>query len=135
MNWPFIEKFIRYGGSSLLALGTDVAALAILNYVLKFPYLLATGLAFVLGSVVKYLVSKHMVYEDNREGNEPQSIVTFIVIACGALLANQIIIYSCVEYLNAHLMLAKTLAAGIIFIANFFLIGLFVFKDPLYQKK
>jgi len=75
-----------------------------------------------------------MVYEDHREGKEPLTIVTFIAIALSALLANQAIIYVSVEYLGAHLFLAKAISAGIIFVANFFLIGLFVFKDPLYKK-
>ena len=134
MNWSFVQKFIRYGGSSLIALSADVGTLTILTYLAKFPYLLATGVAFVVGSITKYIVSKTMVYEDHREGKEPLTIVAFILIAVTALLANQGVIYICVEYLGTHLFLAKAFSAGIIFIANFFLIGFFVFKDPLYKE-
>ncbi len=134
MNLDFLIKVIRYGGSSLLAVGADVGLMWLLFSLANVSYLMAAAVGFTVGGVVKYLVSKYMVYEDNREGNKTMSIILFISFAIGCLLLNQVIIYVGVEFLNAHLLIAKLFSAGIIFVLNFFLIGLFVFKDPLYKR-
>lgn len=135
MNLEFLIKALRYGGGSLLAVGTDVGLMWFLASMAKVPYLIAAAVGFTIGGVVKYLVSKYMVYDDNRGDDKTISIVLFIVFALCCLLLNQIIIYVGVELLGAHLLLAKLFSAGFIFVINFFLIGLFVFKDPLYKHK
>lgn len=134
LNFDFFIKVLRYGGSSLIAVGADVGLLWFLASVVKVPYLIAAAAAFAVGGVVKYLVSKYMVYEDNRGDDKARSIVLFICFALACLLLNQIIIYVGVEILGVHLLLAKLFSAGFIFVLNFFLIGLFVFKDPLYKS-
>lgn len=117
-----------------MAVGADVGLMWLLFSLANVSYLMAAAVGFTVGGVVKYLVSKYMVYEDNREGNKTMSIILFISFAIGCLLLNQVIIYVGVEFLNAHLLIAKLFSAGIIFVLNFFLIGLFVFKDPLYKR-
>jgi len=131
----FLLKVLRYGGGSLLAVGADVGLMWLLASVANTPYLIAAGTGFTVGCVVKYLVSKYLVYEDNRGNDKALSIVVFISIALCGLALNQFVIYVGVEYLGAHLFLAKLFSAGLVFVMNFFLLGLLVFKDPLVKEK
>jgi len=125
---------LRYGGGSILAVGADVGLMWVLASLAKTPYLVAAATGFAFGCVVKYVVSKYLVYEDNRGDDKALSIVLFVAIALCGLALNHVIIYLGVEYLGTHLLLAKLFSAGLVFVMNFFLLGLFVFKDPLYKK-
>ncbi len=126
-----LKKIALYGGGSVIALGADVATLALLHYLFNVGELAAAALAFVVGSYVKYVVSMKMVYDDNREGAKTRSIIVFILVALGAMIANHLIIYIGVELLGVNLMISKVVSAGVIFVSNFFLLGILVFKDPL----
>ncbi|MFT6407754.1 MAG: putative flippase GtrA [Arenicella sp.] len=134
MNLQLLTKMFRYGGSSIAALAADVGIMWALFSVFTVPYLCAAAIGFTVGCVVKYVVSKHLVFQDNRQGGKSLSRILYIVIAIACLLLNHAIIYIGVDLLGAHLLTAKVLSAGVIFILNFFLLGLLVFKDPLTSK-
>ncbi len=135
MNFQFIKKFLLYGGGSVIALASDIGLLAALHYLMDMPELSAAATAFVFGCVVKYVVSEKLVYEDNREGSHTQSIIIYVIIAISALATNHLIIYLGVEVFNLDLLISKTISAGVVFVSNFFLLGLLVFKDPLGLKR
>ena len=134
MYFDFLIKFLRYGGGSIIALSVDVGMLLLIAYATPAPYLLAAAIAFVFGGVAKYLVSTYFVYEDNRGDDKTMSIVWFILIALCGLAANHTIIYLSVEYIGLSLFFAKVISAGFVFVMNFLLLGVIVFKDPLINK-
>jgi len=135
MYYDFLIKFLRYGGGSVIALGVDVGVFLLVAYATPAPYLLAAAVGFVFGGVAKYLVSIYFVYEDNRGDDKAMSIVWFILIALCGLAANHMIIYLSVEYIGLNLFFAKVISAGFVFVMNFLLLGVIVFKDPLINKK
>jgi len=135
MYFDFFIKLLRYGGGSVIALGVDVAILLLVTYATSAPYLVAAATAFVFGSVTKYMVSKYMVYDDNRGDDKALSILWFVAIALCGLAANHLIIYLGVEHFGLNLFFSKVISAGFVFVMNFFLIGVIVFKDPIMPKQ
>lgn len=135
MNFQLLTKMIRYGASSIAALGVDVGVMWALFSLFKMPYLWAAALGFTVGCVIKYVVSKYLVFEDNRQGGKSLSRLLFIVIAISCLMLNHTIIYIGVDLFGMHLLFAKVFSAAVIFVLNFFLLGLLVFKDPLTSKQ
>jgi len=125
-----IIKAVRYSLGSILAVLVDIAVLWGLVNMSEISYLYAAALAFIFGCITKYLVSKHFVFEDNSANPEALTITLFLVVAALSLLINQVVLFVGVDLLSMHLLVAKIMSAGIVFISNFFLLGYFVFKDP-----
>ncbi len=135
MYFDFLIKFLRYGGGSVIALGVDVGMLLLVAYATPAPYLVAAATGFVFGCFAKYAVSTYFVYEDNRDDDKTLSIVWFIAIALCGLALNHLIIYFGVEHFGLNLFFSKVISAGCVFVMNFFLIGMIVFKDPIIPKR
>lgn len=134
MNTHLVIKFMRYFGGSLIALGADVGMMwGLVNYA-NVSYLYAAAIGFSFGGIVKYLVSKYLVFEDNRGSKKALSIALFIFFSMCGLFVNHLILYVGVDLIGLHLLLAKVFSAGFVFFMNFFLMGFFVFKDPLVRK-
>lgn len=129
MRFSLFMKMAWYGATSSLAVGSDIGLLWLLMSSFSVPYLIAAAIGFSVGCVVKYLVSKYLVFENNQSNSEVHTVSLFILIAIIGLSTNHLIIYTGVEYFNLHVLLAKIVSAGLVFVMNFFLIGLLVFKD------
>ena len=135
MYFDFLIKFLRYGGGSVIALSVDWGVLAFMFDVVGVPYLVAVATGFIFGCFAKYAVSTYFVYEDNRNDGKALSILWFIAIALCGFAATHLIIYIGVEHLELNLYFSKFISSGCVFVMNFFLIGMIVFKDPIIPKR
>jgi putative flippase GtrA len=125
-----VEKVIRYGGSSAVALGIDVGLMmALINFV-GMNYLYAAAIGFSAGCVANYILSKYFVFENRSDNSETHTVLLFFIVGFAGLLLNQLILYIGVDILSVHTLVAKAASAGIVFWFNFLLRGIFVFKDP-----
>lgn len=129
IKFSLLVKMARYGATSFLAVGADIGLMWWLAYSFSISYLLAAAVGFCVGCLVKYLVSKYLVFDNNGERGETLTVTLFLLIAVVGLSVNHLIIFVGVEYLDVHLLLAKIFSAGFVFVLNFFLLGVFVFKD------
>jgi putative flippase GtrA len=67
----------------------------------------------------------------NGSGRGARSLfLPFFVVGALGLLLNQLIIYTGVDILSLHVLVAKALSAAVVFWFNFYLRGTHVFKDP-----
>ena len=72
---------------------------------------------------------------DNGSGRTAKALfLPFFVVGGLGLLLNQIILYTGVDLLSMHVLVAKAISAGVVFWFNFYLRGTHVFKDPDLRK-
>lgn len=116
-------KFVVVGGIS-----------AILEYSLYFlfktavDYLIANVLAFALTNIVTFILSRRYVFGSSNN-NRVAELALFVLCLGGALLVNQIVLWTSVEFMSVDDKIAKALAIAITVIWNFFTRKHIVFKN------
>jgi putative flippase GtrA len=117
----FLRQATGYVGASALAFGVDFLLLSLLVAVFGVPYLLAAALSFLAGTVVVYWLSIRHVFDYRRLDDWRREFAIFAALGLVGLVVNLAVIYSLVERLGLHYLVAKVGAAGCTFIVNFLL--------------
>lgn len=108
-------RFLIAGGSCFTL---ELLTLWSLTEFVGFNYLTSAGLAFVLAVAVNYEMCVRWVWRSARSGSKVALI--FLLTSSIGLLINQACMYSFVELVGVHYMLAKIFATAIVTAWNFF---------------
>jgi len=130
----FLRQATGYVGASALAFGVDFSLLSLLVAVLGVPYLPAAALSFLAGTVVVYWLSIRHVFDYRRLEDWRGEFAIFAGLGLVALVVNLAVIYSLVEGLGLHYLVAKVGAAGCTFVANFLLRRWMLFLPRSHQQ-
>jgi putative flippase GtrA len=109
----------RYFIASLFALALDAGIYVALIRVFDVHYLVAAPAGYAIGVLVIYLLSTKWVFASRRLRSAQQEFLIFVLVGFVGLLANQAIIYTCVEQLSTSYELAKLVSACAVFGINF----------------
>jgi putative flippase GtrA len=112
-------ELLGYTAASGAALAADVLLLMLLVEQHGVHYLLAATTSFLAGSVVSYLLCTRFVFSHRRISRAPAEFAAFAFIGAAGLAINVGVIYTAVEVLGFHYLLARLGAAGFSFLANF----------------
>ena len=127
-NWKrrMNRELVRYFLVSLLSLAVDFSIFLLGSQ--YFHYTLAAVVGFLLGAVVHYLLSIRIVFSRRKLGKRRMAeFVLFIGTAAAGLLVSVATISVCVEWLEASLLVAKTVAAGMSFLFGYLVRKLLLF--------
>ena len=72
-----IQKLLRYGVSSALALAVDFGLLLGLHHKLGLDYLAAAAIGFSCGCIITYLCSRFFVFDNNSERSDTMVFILF----------------------------------------------------------
>jgi putative flippase GtrA len=122
-----IREFIGYSAASAVALATDLALMAVLIRVFHVNYMVAAGSTFVAGGVVLYVLSVSHVFSFRRVENRAMELSAFIGLGVIGLAVHLLAMYLAVDVGGTPILLAKLMAAGCSFCANFVLRRTFLF--------
>ena len=109
-------QFFRYifvGGMAFVA---DFIALFILRECVKLNLYLAVGIAFILGLLTNYVLSKLLVF--TRE-NSVGEFITFTVIGIIGLIFTELLMHLFAVVLGVQYLISKAIVAGIVLVWNF----------------
>lgn len=95
---------------------------------LSVHYTLSTVIAYLLSTFVNWAAGRLLVF---RESHQPfwQEILKIYLAAIAGLLMNLAIMFICVDLLRMDEMLSKILATGIVFLFNFLIRKLYIYKN------
>ena len=116
-----VRQATGYVGASALAFGVDLLLLSILVSGLGLPYLISAALSFLAGTIVVYWISIRHVFDYRRLPDWRGEFAVFAALGLAGLLVNLMAMYSLVDGLGLHYLIAKFGAAGFTFAANFLL--------------
>jgi putative flippase GtrA len=121
--------FLRYLGVSLLALAIDIGVLAFLSQGLEWSYTLSAVIAYLVGAVLHYLLSRHQVFGGGwLRGNPSLEMAAFLASgACGAAVT-AVIVGGLSAGLDVPLSVAKGVAVGVSFFVVYLLRSRLVFR-------
>ena len=124
-----LRELFGYGVASAAALSVDMGLLWALVH-LGVQYIAASATSFTAGAVVAYWLSISLAFRHHRMRDRRLEFLGFVVIGAVGLIINTSVIYTCVQFLGLHYMLAKSAAAGFTFAFNFIVRRQILFVSP-----
>ena len=121
-----VQFFIYFivGG---LATIVEWAAFYVLNSLFAVHYAFATTLAFILSTATNWLFGRLILFRDSKQ-NTAKELVKIYMVSIIGLLMNIAIMFVAIEKLGIQDMIAKIIATGIVFIWNFLIRKLVIYK-------
>lgn len=109
-------RYVFVGGTAFVA---DAGALWGLTLLGMNEYL-AAAIAFVLGLVVNFLLSKALVFtKETSRLSRVTEFVSYAAIGIIGLLLTEWLLFIGLEWLGIHVMAAKIIAAALVLVWNF----------------
>jgi putative flippase GtrA len=110
--------FFYYLGCGGLATAFDWSSFYIADHILKWNYIIAVAISFILGTTVNYTTNKHITFQ-NTFSNIPLQFEVFLIEAGTALILTFIQMVMFVEYCHIDPMVSRILVTGIMLFYNF----------------
>ncbi|MGD0581181.1 MAG: GtrA family protein [Bryobacteraceae bacterium] len=85
----------------------------------RLYYLTSAAVAFILGLVTNYILSRVWVFNRLTMHSVTMEILVFTVIGVLGLGLNEVIIWFVSEKIHFHYMIAKAISAAIVLVWNF----------------
>jgi putative flippase GtrA len=114
-----VRELLGYGAASAIALGVDVAILALLVGPGRWHYLPASVLAFLGGGLVAYTLSVRFVFQQHRLRKRSLEVISFLALGTVGIGVNTLVLSLAIEVAGIGLLAAKFCAAGCTFATNF----------------
>ena len=113
------HQFARYIVVGGLASVVDFGSLYLLTQFVGLYYLISAALAFLLGLVTNYCLSRLWVFDRRTMENAALEFLVFAVIGVVGLGSNEVIIWFVREKMHFHYMVGKMVSSGIVLFWNF----------------
>lgn len=120
------STLIRYGLSAVFCFLLDFAALALFETFIPL-IAISTLLARCISSPINYLINRIFVFKSNA--NKAASFISYIVLAGCVILAKMTLMTLLNEFLGVHYVIANISVEVVLFITNFIIQKLFIFKN------
>ena len=134
LNKANIKQFISYFFVVVVAAIVEWVMFFIFANVLQINYFVSTVIAFIFSTTANWILGRITTFKDNntyKDKKVKEAFLVFIVSAIG-LLFNLILMYLFVTVMGFDSSLGKTLskiaATGIVFIWNFLIRKLVIYK-------
>lgn len=122
------REFAKYFIAGLLAFLSDFALYLTLTNGLGVHYLIANVAGFCVGLTVSYLFCIRWVFAHRTYGAPKIELPVFLGISLVMLLVGEVILLGLVEYAALGTAVAKIVMTGMIFVGNFALKKVLLFR-------
>ncbi len=129
-----ILEVFRYGLGTIIALAVDVGVLTLLVSGLRFHYILAATISFVVGGVVLYVLSVRFVFRHRRISDIRVEMSSFIALGVLGLAIQTVVMATAVQQMHVHYLVAKLASAGCTFFVNYALRRSLLFSELVGSK-
>jgi len=129
-----IFKLTRYIISGGTAASTAIILLFVFTHFFHIWYLLSSIIAYTIAFLVSFTLQKFWTFRSRTLEDWHVQMGIYFLIFIINLAVNTGLIYSLVEYMNVHYLLAQIISGALLACMNFFLYKYFVFTDVLHKK-
>lgn len=112
------KQFIKYFGVGLIAAIINILSLYLLSSILKINYIIANIIAFTLGLITNYILSKKFVFKSDKI-NKVLEFIIYGIIGIIGLGIDTLFLWLFTEKFKIYYMISKIISTGITFIWNF----------------
>lgn len=113
-------QLMRYGISGFSATVVDFIILTLLTEIFGEEYLLVwTGIAFLSGLLVTYLLSTNWVFDERRLKSRTAEASVYLLIGAIGLGLTELLMWFFATVIDLHYLLSKMFACILVFLWNF----------------
>lgn len=110
-----------------LATIVEWVAFYVLSSLFKVHYAPATSLAFILSTAANWLFGRLIMFRNSKQSTAKELLKIYMVSIIG-LLMNIAIMFIAIEKIGIQEMISKIIATGVVFIWNFLIRKLVIYK-------
>jgi putative flippase GtrA len=115
-----IGQFWRYFLGAGVGYIFDFGTLILLTEVFSVNYLLSAAIAFTVGLIVVFIISKRFVFGDSKIKSKSLEFGLFAVIGIGGLGILTLLMWLLTDVADINYIISKVLATTIVYAWNFF---------------
>jgi putative flippase GtrA len=112
-------QFFRYIFVGGIAFIVDFSLLFIFTDIFNIYYLISAALAFLIGTIVNYILSIYWVFDKRSLKNKSFEFGIFALIGFIGLGLNELIIWFFTEQIHFHYLVSKIISAWFVLLWNF----------------
>lgn len=124
-NFLQLFLYLIVGGLATLV---EWAAFYVLNSIFSVHYMIATALAFVLSTFVNWAFGRLILFREKTDQSTFFELVKIYAVSIIGLLLNLLIMFIAVEKIGLNEMISKIIATCLVFIWNFLIRKLVIYK-------
>lgn len=125
MRLPIGLRFLLAGGTGTVI---NLLILYVLTDVFHIWYLVSTSLAFVIGSVFSFGLQKFFTFQHRDLAGAHREYPVFIAVGTANLILNGFVMYTLVDGIGIHYLLAQLISTGLISIESFIMYRMVIFR-------
>ena len=114
-----IIQFIRYFFVGGIAAAFNIGTLYLISEFLNFNLVIANIIAFIIGLLVNYFLSKKFVFTDDNTMNKLFEIMMYIIIGVLGLIFDTLVLWILTRKFKIYYMISKIISTLLTFIWNF----------------
>jgi putative flippase GtrA len=119
-------KYFFIGGSAALI---DWSAFALMVYILKWHFLLAGTISFVMATFANYIIGVSTIFQSGIRFNKKSEVSLIYLISSFGLGISLAVMNILHTWFGIHVMAAKIASSGLTFIWNYSMRAFFVFNS------
>ena len=127
MNRKNIKDFLLYIVVGGIATVAEWVVFFLLGKV-SCHYAVATAIAYIFSTFVNWLAGRILVFKESNQSLFKEILSVYVTSIVGLIL-NLLIMWVAVDLINANEMLSKIAATGIVFVYNFLVRKLLIYKN------
>lgn len=112
-------QFFRYLFVGGFAAVVNIGSLYIFKEYLNINYLIANVIGFLLGLTVNYILSKKLIFTEEKDMNKTVEFLTYGIIGVIGLALDTLFMWLGTSIIGIYYMLSKIISTGIVFVWNF----------------
>ena len=113
-------KIVSYFFVAGLSAVIDISLFTIFAGYFKFPWFIISVITFIIATLVNYFLSIRFVFESGSRYKKHHEILGVFIVSTLALLLNQMFLFLFIEKLKIHLVIAKCITTGMLFLWNYY---------------
>ena len=114
-----VYQFLKYSIVGFIAAVVNISMLYVFTDMCKINYIISNVIAFILGLITNYILSKKMVFKNEEIKNGKLEFLIYAIIGVIGLILDTLILFLLVSKFKMYYMLGKIISTFIVFIWNF----------------
>ena len=128
---PFFRfRFVRFVISGGFATLTNLGVVYLCTDVFGVYYLASSAIAFVFAFALSFTLQKFWTFDNHSLEVVHRQLILAFTVAGANLLVNTFLMYSFVEYVGLHYLLAQIATSALISLETFFVYRQVIFRTP-----
>lgn len=120
-----IFKFLCTGATGVTV---NLTTLFLLADIFDMHYLAASIIAICVSTVVGFLLQKYWTFEEHSRDAAGKQFTLYVAVASLNILVNTLIVFTLVDFVGLHHLLAQFIGAGVVAVSSFIIYSKVIFR-------